>query len=216
MLKLLIEKLDLAISHSVIDKCHRYGRSIMNRPRPIIVRLAKISTRDLILQNAKKLRQTRDANTANVYINEDLPPQIKKERAALRAIVTHVRHVEPHVNARVTVDTLHISNESYKYEDIDLLPSKYSLQSARTPRVADNVIGFASEYSPLSNFYPCSILIQGQTWVSTEQYYQHGKCQVAQNDRAANLILRETDSLRIKRLGDKVAVKSETGGPSYA
>ena len=139
-----------------------------------------MSTRDLILQNAKK------------------------ERAALRAIATHARHLEPQVNARVAGDTLYINNEMYKYEDIDILPAKFSLASARTPRVTGNVVCFTSEHSPLSNFFPCQI--QGQNWISIEQYFQYMKCQMTQNDRVADLIRKETDSLRIKRLGARVAI----------
>ena len=172
-----------------------------------------MSTRDLILQNAKKLRETRDNSTSNVYINEDLPPQTKKERAALRAIATHARHLEPQVNARVAGDTLYINNEMYKYEDIDILPAKFSLASARTPRVTGNVVGFTSEHSPLSNFFPCNIQIQGQNWISIEQYFQYMKCQTTQNDRVADLIRKETDSLRIKRLGDRVAIRSNSEWP---
>ena len=211
VMKLITENMGLTLTGAPIDKCHRFGRTGNMRPRPIIIRFVKISTRDIILQNAKKLRNG-NPNT-QVYINEDLPPQVKKERAALRAIATHARHLEPQVSAKVAGDTLHINGESYRYEDIELLPVRFSLAAARTPQVSPNVVGFASEYFPLSNFYKCDIQIEGETWDSTEQYFQHKKCQVTQNDRAANLIRKETDPFRIKNLGDKITIKSTSEWP---
>ena len=52
--KLFRENLGLDITTADMDKCHRYGRAVDNRPRPVIVRFVKMSTCDLILQNAKK------------------------------------------------------------------------------------------------------------------------------------------------------------------
>ena len=62
------ENMGLTLTGASIDKCHRFGRTGNMRLRPIIIRFVKISIRDIILQNAKKLRNGHP-NT-QVYINE--------------------------------------------------------------------------------------------------------------------------------------------------
>ena len=119
-----------------IDKVHRYGRSMHGRPRPIIVRFTKISSRDSVLRNVKHLRDAR----SKVYVNEDLPVEVKNQRADLRAIATHAKHQG--IEAKVQGDTLIMENRKHSSEDLDLLPKNLQLSAARTPKVSDNVVGF--------------------------------------------------------------------------
>ena len=136
------------LPHSVcgdIDKVFRYGRSLQGRPQPVIVRFTKISTRDLVFSNVKYLHEAR----SRVYVNEDLPLEVKNQRADLRAIVTHAKHLN--IDARIKGDILTLKNHKYRHEDLDLLPTHLHLPAARTPQVADNVVGFYSRHSPLSN-----------------------------------------------------------------
>ena len=51
---LMADTMKLPISKKDIDKCHRFGRSVNNRPKPIIVRCIMHSTRDKVLQAARK------------------------------------------------------------------------------------------------------------------------------------------------------------------
>ena len=99
-----------------IDIVHRYGKSLHGRPRPIIVRFTKISTRDSVLKNIKYLREAR----SKVYVNEDLPAEIKDQRADLRAIMSHAKHLN--IEAKTQGDVLTLENRRYRHEDLDLLP----------------------------------------------------------------------------------------------
>ena len=47
---------------SDIDKIHRYGRSFAGKPRPIIVKFTKHSSRDKVLQAAKQLKNHPEKN----------------------------------------------------------------------------------------------------------------------------------------------------------
>ena len=123
VVKLLTEKMHLP--HSVcgdIDKVFRYGRSLQGRPHPVIVRFTKISTRDLVLSNVKYLHEAR----SRVYVNEDLPLEVKNQRADLRAIVTHAKHLN--IDARIKGDILTLKNRKYRHEDLDLLPHIFTYQ----------------------------------------------------------------------------------------
>ena len=106
--KFFYEQLNLDIKPSDIDKAHRYGRVFNNKPRPILVRFMGIASRDLVLQNVKKLREARSP----IYVNEDLPPEVKRQRADMRAIATYARHLNE--SAVVKGDTLTLNQSKYK------------------------------------------------------------------------------------------------------
>ena len=184
-----------------IDKSHRYGRSLHGKPRPVIVRFTKISTRDLVLRNVRHLRESR----SKVYVNEDLPVEVKNQRADLRAIASYAKHLN--IEAKMQGDTLTLDNRKYRHEDLDLLPMNLQLPAARTPKVADNIVGFYSRHSPLSNFHSCKLTMGGQDFTSVEQYFQYCKAELSTNEPAARKILLEADPLVAKQIGDRIQVR---------
>ena len=56
VVQLIAESMGLTVGPD-IDTCHLYGRTGSSRLRPVIIRFTKISTRDLVLQNAKRFRE---------------------------------------------------------------------------------------------------------------------------------------------------------------
>ena len=48
---------------------------------------------------------------------------------------------------------------------------------------------FRSHKDPLSNFYPCELKVDGQIFLSSEQYYQYLKCKKLSNASATNRVM---------------------------
>ena len=82
VLNCLTKAFKIQLNDDMIDKCHRYGKSINGRPRPVIARFVNHSTRDRVLYTARNLK----TKPKNVYVNEDLPYEIKARRADVRAV----------------------------------------------------------------------------------------------------------------------------------
>ena len=187
-------------SDSEIDKAHRYGRSIAGRPRPIIVKFVKHSTRDLVLMAAKELKHSDD----NIYINEDLPSSLTNRRAELRSVLLHARSLE--TDAKQKDDRIFIAGKQYDHGSLDSLPKELSLEVARTKKVAPNAIAFYSRFSPLSNFYSCSFVLNNATYSSNEQAFQAQRALNIGRDDIVKKIMQEDDCYAIKKIGDSLKI----------
>ena len=107
---------------SEIDKVHRYGRSLAGKPRPIIVKFTKHSTRDKVLQAARQLKNFPE----KIFINEDPPTVMKIRRAQLRSIVLHARSLG--TEATQKGDNIYIAGKQYNYQSVDTLPKVLIVQ----------------------------------------------------------------------------------------
>ena len=143
-----------------IDKVHRYGRSFAGKPRPVIVKFLKHSTRDKVPLAARKLKHY----DKNIYINEDLPSSVKNRRAELRSIVIHARSTG--VDAMQNGDHITIAGKQYDHNSLTLPQELHvSLEAARTVKIGPNTIGFYSRFSPLTNFHSCSFVYDNTTYI---------------------------------------------------
>lgn len=70
--KLLEDKLQLP--NIEMERAHRVGQRLDQRPRPIIAKFSRFCHREAVLRNSAKLRATR------IYVNEDLCPASQKIR----------------------------------------------------------------------------------------------------------------------------------------
>ena len=123
---------------------------IVERPRPIIVRFVRHSVRDYVFRSANKLKDYHE----EIFINEDLPAFTKSRRAELRLIMQNAK--AEGVAAKQTEDKVTVAGQTYDYKNIDCLPTKYSMESASTKAIGEEIIGFYSKHSPLSNFRACT------------------------------------------------------------
>lgn len=57
-----------------LERAHRVGQRMDQRPRPVVARFLRYSDRDLVMRNATKLRGTK------IYINDDLCPASQDKR----------------------------------------------------------------------------------------------------------------------------------------
>ena len=190
-----------------IDKVHRYGRSFAGKPRPVIVKFLKHSTRDKVLLAARQLKHY----DKNIYINEDLPSVVKNRRAELRSIVFHARSTG--TDAIQKGDHITIAGKQYDHNSLDALPQELSLEAARTVKIGPNTIGFYSRFSPLSNFHSCSFVYDNTTYSSSEQAYQAQKALSSGRNDISRKIMTVDDCYTIKKVGD--ALKLPQGSKWY-
>lgn len=68
---------EISVQPRDIERAHRIGRFQPSKNRPIIVRFCHFKDRELVLSNAKKLKDT------NYSISEDVSPNTRKARKHL-------------------------------------------------------------------------------------------------------------------------------------
>ena len=171
------DKFAIKTNKADLDKIHRFGRSIGGKPRPMIVKYVTHRARDEVLYAARNLKN----KPPHLYINEDLPAEIKSQRAVIRAVSIQARAAGART-VKLQGDRVIIDNRTYTYETINTVPDIYSLESARTVKVSQDTTAFYSRFSYLSNFYQAYFWNDGIQYNSVEQMYQRRKLEAAGRD----------------------------------
>ena len=65
-------------------------------------------------------------------------------------------------------------------------------------------MAFAGDYTPLSNLYPCRLLIDDNSFNSSEQYFQHQKCLLHDDPETAGKVMAATTPRDAMRVGNTV------------
>lgn len=73
----------------------------------------------------------------------------------------------------------------------------------------DGGIAYRGDKSIFSNFFPAPFNLEGNDYVNTEQYYQYQKACHNGDDERAERILKLSNPLRIKVLGDNIEANKE-------
>ena len=93
------------------------------RPRPILVKLATQANKFDIYKNVKKLKDT--DNTKKVYIKDDLPSDIARQRQDMRCLAALAR--DNGYKASVRGAALIVDNKRYAYTDLADLPDDLTM-----------------------------------------------------------------------------------------
>ena len=126
------------------------------RARPMLVKLQSQPAKHEIYKNVKKLRDSEE--TKKIYIKDDLPANIARQRQDLRSLASFAR--DTGYDASVRGNAVIVDNMRYTYGELDNLPEDLSLEMAKT-LVVDDGLAFQSEHSFLSSMHPCKILHDG-------------------------------------------------------
>lgn len=180
-----IEK-DSKLDHVI--SAYRIGNSSENSkiPRPMIVKLKDPLMKATIMESKWKLIKHEKFNKA--FLNDDLPPAIKKERRVLREICKFA-HQQGYRGCKASGSKLVVEGKAYRYNTLHLLPYELQLCNVKTRKVGDG-LGFQGEESFLSNFYPTSLTMEGITFCcSSEQAYQFFKTRTCKRDDRSMKIL---------------------------
>jgi ribA/ribD-fused uncharacterized protein len=107
----------------------------------------------------------------------------------------------------LVADSIRIHDKYYTIETLNKLPRDIHPEtlSERTDGETLCFGGILSTHNPLSNFFPCEVVLDGQKFNSSEQAYQYEKAVFANDIETAASILGETEPARQKRLSQRIA-----------
>lgn len=168
--------------------------------RPIVVKLTDPVIKSVLMEYKWKLTKLDGYNT--VFLNDDLPPAIKKERRTLREI-SKFAHQLGYKGCKASGSKLMINQKIYRYDTLHLLPKELQLCNIKTRLVGDG-LGFQGAASYLSNFYPVTFQMEGQNFNCAEQAYQFFRSTTCKRDDRARKIMDMTIPRDIKIAGDDV------------
>ena len=148
---LFIEK--LGVGPFQLQRVHRLG-GVRDRtqPRPIIVCFAFFSDKLTVMQNRKKLMGT------EVFIHDDLLPDIEERQRKLRPIASHIRNIDSQAKVVLVEDKLRYKGKIYTHENIRDIP--VDMTELGTITTYTHVL-FAGDCTPLSNMYHTTFTIDG-------------------------------------------------------
>lgn len=183
-----------AIDITDIDYCYRLG-SVSAKGRPVLVKLVKESVRKEVLKNRKYLIS--NAETARVFINEDLPQIINERRANIKSV--HENAVRKGHNSKMLGTKVTVDNVTYNFSQLENLPEGLKLSDSKLVAVKGG-LAFSSEHSFLSNFHPCDFHINGQRFHSSEQAYQFIRAKNLGAPEVADKVMRTKNAKECKKL----------------
>ncbi len=139
-----------------IERGHRKGPYIQGMNRAITVKLHFFPDKQYILSCASRLKGSK------YFINEDYATQTEKKRCTLYPIVKAARQLPQYKDkVRLHIDKLRVDGRTYTVENMLDLP-------ALATKVDERLVRFFGKASPLSNFRPSKIKINGALYSCNE------------------------------------------------
>ena len=180
-----------------INRIHRYGTYIKGRNRSIIFNLQWFGDREYIINNRKHLNQ-------GIFVNEDFPPEIEERRRVLRPILKMALG-KPHYRGKASLryDKLIINGKPFTAANLAELPGDLT-PSNSCEKTSGNMVLFMGMHTPFSNFYRSSFKVDGINYNCSEQYFQSKKAEMFDDDATHYKIMKSTNPIEIKRLGNRV------------
>jgi ribA/ribD-fused uncharacterized protein len=192
-----------------IVRCHRVGPppnsgSKNPKPRSVIFKLHWFRDRQTIWQKRTSLKHSQ------YFLKEDYPKEIVAKRKKLYPVMLAAQQHK--CVSYITLDKLHVihENDGHMTFDVDSLHRlpPYCDPRFGTTRRSEETMVFFREPCPLSNFHPCSFVIEGQRYHSSEQYFQYKKAQLAKDEPSMNKILTAKTASACKYFGDNVRISN--------
>lgn len=201
----IFKEIDIKFSKNDIISAYRVGQKSTDGKfvRPVVVKFNKTVVKLILMENKGRLMT--HPEYGRIFLNDDLPQKIKKERKTLREISQYAHHLG-YQGCRASGSKLVINGKAYRYETLHLLPQELQLCNLKTRKVGDG-IGFQGESSRnLSNFYPVTLTVEGQCFNCAEQAFQFFKARTCKRDDMADIILSMSNPRDIKAAGESFDV----------
>lgn len=96
-----------------------------------------------------------------------------------------------------------MGSRTYASNELDLLPSDITDNLKQEKEIDDGIV-FRGELSFLSNFHPAPFSIEGKNYIHVEQHFQHSKALHHNEVEIAERIMKLSNPLRVKALGDSI------------
>lgn len=187
------------ISLASFEQAYRVGvKKSSWPPRNILVSFKDSYHRYILLKTKPFLAEAEDVN---FYLDEDMTTLTRSHKSKLRRILSAAK--SENLEAKIVGNRINIDGTLYGFNDLDTIPEKLTIKT-KEERVVKGGIAYRGRDSVYSNFYPSFFEIEGITYNSVEQFYQHSKAVACNNLDRAQKIMKCTDPRRIKELGDGV------------
>lgn len=197
-----LSKTGVICNISDIDYTKRIGKFKEGTTRPILIRFIREGKRNSIFYNRANINKNRARGDPLLWLNDDISDETRRHRKTVRDIAALAKQED--ITVRVHDDGIIVDNNKYRHIDLDLLPTKISIEKAKS-RDEPTGIYFQSEKSPYSNHYPSRFVDeQGQTFENVEQAYQFKKAKAHNKMALANKILETRDPPEIHRLAKQL------------
>ena len=167
-----------------------------SRPQRVIAKFHYFQDRQTVWGKRFQLKGQK------IWVSEDYPVEVRNRRQVLYPIFKAARSL-PNTRATLSVDKLIINNEPYTVDTLHRLPPSLKLQQTSLV-TKDETVYFYSRSSPLSNFFPAPITIDGVQYSCTEQYYQARKAEEHKVYEAVESIMMATDPAEMYRVASKI------------
>lgn len=193
--------------YNSIDNVFRLGKnsSIDQSARRILVSFKLTHAREAVLGQAGAIARAGPPG-GRIYINEDIPEDVKRRRADVFKYVNYMR--EKGYNIIQKGDSVVLNNTLYKYEDLSSMPKGMTLGDSRTI-AKKGVISFQSPHSPFSNLYIAPIKRNGIIYQSAEHAFQHSKAVHCKDYVLARAILNEPNPFDAMAIGKHVEITDD-------
>ena len=183
-----------------IDTAYRLGKPLGNRPRPLLIRYVKTSTRDQLLWSKKDLQTHEDLKS--LWIKEDANQKVRQHQNDVRTIAKLA--ADQGINATPKGTKLLYNGRLYAHNELDMLPNCISLLRTNT-MVGRNYIAFKGPSSPLSNMSKCKLIDEkGESHQSVEHCLQQRKAEFANAPSKVSLIRGTQCPFRVRAIGKSI------------
>lgn len=198
--KLMKDKLGIEEPSNLdISVVHRFGSKSSGNPRPLLIRFGDRKSRDAVWAKRLKLKDS------GVFVNPDVCRNTDERNKITRAIWRRGKELEEY-DVKIVGGNIKVNGKVY--QNLDLLPEPLKPKNVFTPTEGDVTL-FFTKNSPLSNFYPCQIELDGVTYSCVEQYLWSHKAFVAGDRSAFDAIMDSSNPAEQKAIGRNITLDKE-------
>ena len=175
-----------------ITCCTRIGKYHLNHPRPISITFSQKENRQRLLENKCNLPN-------GIFINEEFPPHMKRNRDILRPILKLAKSLPQYrEKSRLQGEKLIINGTHYGVKDIGGLPLDLAAYKVAQKSDTSSIV-FHGKLSPFSNFHNATFVIDGEKFPTSEHYIQYQKAMLFGDTYTANTILKAETPFEAKK-----------------
>ena len=180
-----------------ITCCSRKGRYQLGRLRPISVTFQCKGDKKRLLENKRNL-------PTGIYVNEEYPTHIKRNRDILHPILKLAKSKPIYKDkCGLQGDKLVINGIHYTVNDLHQLPPELAAYKA-AQHVDSHSLVFHDELSPFSNFHKAPFVYDNQHFATSEHFIQYQKAMYFVDSYTANALLSSSSPYEAKRLSYQI------------
>lgn len=188
---------------SKIDSTYRLGKYRKNYTRNIFVSFVRTEDRQLILRAKNTVDMQKDLK---FYVNEDMTIDTRNHRAALKRISKAA--TEAGLTSKVSGNNLLVAGKKYGKDELDIIPNRV-LRSCAQEKWVPKGLAFRGERSVFSNYFTKLFIVEGQKFLSMEQYIQFSKAIFGDDAILARKIMVTSDPSKLMALGERVELSAD-------